>query len=197
MSFTPNANGPRGFDVAKGRDGTPQRSFNARILGTYGTKIYSGQPVTLAADGTIQVLAAADTPVYGVFDGCEYVEVNGDIRWSPYWPAPGAVKAGTNVKARVYSADGLFLIHANQAITQAQVGEYADLVAFVGGDDVTGRATAIQLDGANTDATATVNNTVQILEVSPREEGGEGAPGTLVVVQFIIKSVSANSNAAA
>ena len=195
MVFTANANGPRGFDVAKGRDGIPQRTFDARILGTYGTKIYTGQPVTLAADGTLQVLAAATTPVYGVFTGCEYVDTNGDIQFRPYWPAPGAVKAGSTVKARVNGADGLFLIHSNQVLTQAQVGEYADLVAFVGGNDVTGRADAIQLDGANTDATVQATNVVQILEISPREEGGDET-GSLAIVQFIRKSVSADVNAA-
>lgn len=192
MSFTPNANGPRGFDPVKGRDGTPQRCTIQRILGTYSTKIYTGQPVTLAADGTIQALSAANDPVLGVFNGCEYVEVNGDIKFSPYWPAPGAVKTGTTPKARVYPAEALFLIHANAAITQAQVGEFADLTAFVGGDDVTGRADAIQLDQANTDATVQTTNVVQIVEVSPREEGGDGAPASLAVVQFIRPQLSAN-----
>lgn len=192
MVFTANANGPRGFDVAKGRSGTPQRSFDARILGTYGTKLYVGQPVQLAADGTLQALAAANTPVYGVFDGCEYVDIAGDIKFSPSWPAPGAVKAGTTVKARVYDAEGLFLIQSNQVLTQAQVGEYADLVAFVGGDDVTGRATAIQLDGANTDATLQATNVVQILEISPREEGGDET-GSLAVVQFVRRQTAADA----
>jgi len=185
MSFNPNPNGPRGFDVAKGRDGTPQRSVMARILGTYATKIYAGQPVTQSADGNITVLAAANDPVAGVFDGCEYVEVSGEIRFSPYWPAPGAIKAGSVVKARIYPATGLFLVKANAAVTQAQVGEFADLTNFVGGSDITGRADQIQLDQGNTDATLQATNAVQILEVSPREEGGEGAPGSLAVVQFI------------
>lgn len=195
MSFTPNANGPRGFDVAKARNGTPQRSVTKRILGTYGTKLYVGQPVTEVA-GYLQVLAAATTEVAGVFDGCEYVATNGDIVFSPYWPAPGAVATGTVPKARIYEADGLFLIQSNTTITQADVGKFADLVALVGGDDTTGRS-AIQLDGANIDATIQATSVVQIVEVSPREEGGDGAPGTLCVVQFVRRQFSADSNAAA
>jgi len=195
MSFTPNANGPRGFDVVKGRDGTPQRSVERRILGTYGTKIYVGQPVTMVA-GYLQVLAATTDEVAGVFDGCEYVAANGDIVFSPYWPAPGAVKTGTTPKARVYESTGLFLIHASAAITQADVGKYADLSAIVGGSDLTGRS-SIQLDAANIDATKQTTNVVQILEVSPREEGGDGAPGTLCVVQFIRNQFAADSDAAA
>jgi len=196
MSFTANANGPRGFDVAKGRGGTPGRSVDARISGTYSTKIYSGQPVTSHTDGTLIVLASAAAAVAGVFDGVEYVDANGDIRFSNYWPAPGAVKSGTTVKARIYPATGVFLVQASAALTQSQVGEYADLVAFVGGSDITGRATAIQLDAANTDATVQSTNVVQILEISPREEGGDEV-GTLALVQFIRPQFAANTDAAA
>lgn len=195
MSFTPNANGPRGFDVAKGRNGTPQRSETKRILGTYATKIYVGQPVTQVA-GYLNVMTAATDEVAGVFDGCEYEAVNGDVVFSPYWPAPGAVKSGSVPKARIYNADGLFLIQSNTAITQADIGKFADLVAFVGGSDSTGRS-VIQLDGANIDATIQATSVVQIVEVSPREEGGDGAPGTLCVVQFVRRQFSADSNSAA
>ena len=192
MSFSPNANGPRGFDVAKGRDGTPQRCTIHRILGTYGSKIHTGAPVTLAADGTVQLLSAANDPILGVFNGCEYVEVNGDIKFSPYWPAPGAVKAGTTPTCRIYPAEGLFLIHASASLAQAKVGEFADLIALSGGDDVTGRADSVQMDAVNTDATVQTTNVVQIVEVSPREEGGNGAPATLAVVQFIRPQFAAN-----
>jgi len=152
--------------------------------------------VTSHTDGTLIVLASAAAAVAGVFDGVEYVDANGDIRFSNYWPAPGAVKSGTTVKARIYPATGVFLVQASAALTQSQVGEYADLVAFVGGSDITGRATAIQLDAANTDATVQSTNVVQILEISPREEGGDEV-GTLALVQFIRPQFAANTDAAA
>lgn len=195
MSFTANANGPRGFSVAKGRNGTPHRSVTKRIEGDYATKIYRGQPVTQAA-GFITVLGAANAEVAGVFDGVEYVAVDGSVVFSPYWPAPGAVKTGTVPKARVYDADGLFLIQTATVLTQADVGKYADLSAIVGGSDVTGQS-SIALDGANIDATIQSTSVVQILEVSPREEGGEGAPGSLAIVQFVRKLFSADANSAA
>lgn len=185
MSFTPNANGPRGFDVAKAKNGTPQRSVDARIAGTYANKIYSGQPVGIDANGELIILADDANPVFGVFDGCEYVDVNGDIKFSPYWPAPGAVATGSVVKARVYDAnDALFLIHSNAVLDQTDVGEYFALTTTVGtgGDDTTGRSSA-QLNAASGNAAAT-GLLVQVVQVSPREEGGSES-GSLAVVQFI------------
>lgn len=185
MSFTPNANGPRGFDIAKAKNGTPHRSIDARIAGTYGTKLYSGQPVAVDTNGQLIALADDANPVFGVFNGCEYVDTNGDIRFSPYWPAPGAVKAGSVVKARVYDAnDALFLIHSDEVLDQSDVGKYFALTVTVGtgGDDVTGRSSA-QLDGSTVNAAAT-GLLVQVVEVSPREEGGNET-GSLAVVQFI------------
>jgi hypothetical protein len=184
MSFTPNANGPRGFDVVKGRDGTPNRSRDARIAGASATKMYVGQPVGIDTNGQLIVLADDANPVAGVFDGCEYVEANGDIKFSPYWPAPGAVKAGTVVKARIYDATGLFLIKANAELTQDDVGAYfaLDTTVGTGGSDVTGRS-SVSLDVATKNAAAT-GLLVQLVEISPREEGGDEV-GSLAIVQFI------------
>ena len=180
MSFSATPNGPRGLTPVRAQSGVGNRTNEYQILGTYGTKIYSGQPVTLFTDGYVRVLAAAANFVLGVFDGCEYIDVNGDTRFSPYWPAPGAVKTGTTVKARVYdNADELFLMKATADITQAQVGEYADLDAIVGGDDTTGKST-ISLDAANTDATVQTSNVVVINEVSKRPGSSQE-----VIVQLI------------
>ena len=184
MSFTPNANGPRGFDVAKGRDGTPQRSIDARIAGNSATPFYVGQPVGIDTNGQLIQLADDANPVYGVFDGCQFEAVNGDVTFSPYWPAPGAVKTGTTVKARVYPATGLFLIKANAALAQANVGQFfaLDTTVGTGGSASTGRS-SVQLDVATANAAAT-GLLVQLVEISPREEGGDEV-GSLAVVQFI------------
>lgn len=181
MSFSQNPNGPRGFAPVRAASGTPARSNEYEIDGTYATKLYSGQVVTLFTDGKVRALAAAADVVLGVLDGVEYIDVNGDTRFSPYWPAPGAVKTGTKVKARVFdNPDEQFLIKATANLTQAQVGEFADLSPALGtgGDDTTGKSTA-SLDQANTDAAIQATNVVVINEISKRD-------GTvqLAIVQF-------------
>ena len=181
MSFTAQPNGPRGFAPAKAKSGTPNRASTYTILGTYATKLYSGQPVMLGAGGQVEALASAASIVLGVFDGVEYVDINGDIRFSPYWPAPGAVATGSTVKARVFGSEGLFSVKASANLTTAQIGDFADLssVGGVGGDDVTGKST-VELDAANTDATISADNVVVIVEISERN------PGSLqdAIVQF-------------
>lgn len=184
MSFTPNANGPRGFDVVKARDGTPQRSVDARIAGTYANKLYVGQPVGIDANGQLIVLADDANQVAGVFDGCQYDAVDGSVVFSPYWPAPGAVKTGSTVKARIYPASGLFLIKADAQLTQAMVKQYfaLDTTVGTGGNDFTGRST-VSLDVATANDAA-AGLLVQLVEISPREEGGDEV-GSLAIVQFI------------
>jgi hypothetical protein len=185
MSFSPNANGPRGFDVVRAKNGTPNRSIDARIAGNGADKMYVGQPVKVDTNGQIVILANDADKVAGVFDGVEYVDTNGDIKFSPFWPAPGAVKTGSVVKARLYDAnDNLFLIHSDEVLDQSDIGKFFALTVTVGtgGDDITGRSTA-QLDAATVNATAT-GLLVQVVDVSPREEGGDEG-GVLAIVQFI------------
>jgi hypothetical protein len=101
MSFTAQPNGPRGFTPVRAQSGMLNRANEYQILGTYGTKLYRGQAVTLFTDGYVRALAAANDFVLGVFDGCEYVEVNGDIKFSPYWPAPyGQCDTGSGWRIR-------------------------------------------------------------------------------------------------
>lgn len=196
MSFTANANGPRGFDVAQAKNGTASRSIDARLAGGGSDKFYVGQPLKLVA-GLLVKLADDANAVAGVFDGCEYVAVNGDVIFSNYWPAPGAVKSGTVVKARIYDVnDNVFLINSDEVLQQLDVGLYFALTTTVGtgGSDVTGRSTA-QLDGSSGNASAS-GLLVQVLQVSPREEGGT-EEGVLALVQFIRPQLGAALDGAA
>lgn len=196
MSFTANANGPRGFDVGQGKNGTPNRSIDARLAGGGSDKFYVGQPLKLVA-GLLVKLGNDSDAVAGVFDGCEYVAVNGDIIFSNYWPAPGAIKTGTVVKARIYDAnDNIFLIHSDEVLQQSDVGLYFALTTTVGtgGSDVTGRSTA-QLDASTVNASAS-GLLVQLVQVSPREEGGS-EEGVMALVQFIRPQLGAALDGAA
>lgn len=185
MSFTPNANGPRGFAPVKAKNGTPQRSIDARIAGNGANQFFAGQMLSIDANGQLIEVAGDANKIVGVFDGCEYQEVNGDVKFSPYWPAPGAVKTGSVVKARIYDAnDALFLIQADAELVQADIGAYFALVTVLGtgGSTSTGRSSA-QLDVGTKNAAAT-GLPLQLVEISPREEGGDET-GTLAIVQFV------------
>lgn len=183
MSFTANANGPRGFDPVQAGDGFPPRMYNARILDAYASGLYTGQPIHLETDGYAEVLADDNEAVAGVFAGCEYVQDDGSIVFSPYWPAAQSIKTGTIAKCKLYYPTGRFLIHSNAAMDFSDVGDYFALTTTVGtgGSTLTGRSSA-QLD-ASTQAQGGSGLLVQCVAVSPREEAGVDA-GTLAVVQF-------------
>ena len=179
MAFTLSNNGARGFQPYRASNGTPMRASEYKILGTYGTKIYRGAPVILNTDGTIIVAADVDSTILVVFDGCEYVDTQGNVVVSPYWPAPGAVKTGTVPKARVFEAQGQqFLVTSDEALVQADVGEFFTLTAFAGGSDVTGQS-SIQLDGS-TNGTSVVDKAVVLREIADINGATDQA-----IVQFI------------
>jgi hypothetical protein len=179
MAFSQNPNGPRGLDVFRANRGTPGRLAEYRIDGTYATKIYSGNPVELHTDGTLIVPASVDSKILGVFQGCQYIDVAGETQFKPFWPAPGAVKANTVVRAFVTEAAGeLFLIKSDEDLVQADVGEYFTMTSMVTGSDATGRANT-SLDGS-TNGTAVADKVLKLREIAQFDGTSQ-----LAVVQFI------------
>jgi hypothetical protein len=181
MSFTAQPNGPRGLSPVKAQSGTPNRANTYQVAGNGSDKLYRGQPVKLDTNGQVVILAVAADPILGVADGVEYVDANGDIRFSPFWPAPGSVATGSVVKLRVFDgSDELFEIFANADLAQNDIGAYFDFstVTGVGGSDITGQS-SLQLDVASKAATPAD------AQVVLRAFGGK--PGDLrsAIVQFV------------
>mgnify|MGYP003634978190 FL=1 len=76
-----------------------QRQNRYRIASGYDTNIFQGDLVTVATDGTITRVAPGATALcLGVFNGCEYVDANGDVKFSNHWPADAT---GTNIFANI------------------------------------------------------------------------------------------------
>ena len=184
MSFTANANGPRGFDPVQADAGVAPRLFEARVASAYAASLYTGQPVHIHTTGYVQVLADDNEDIAGVFAGCEYVAADGSIVFSPYWPASTAIKSGSVIKAKLYDAASRFLINSDEALDVSDIGDFFALTTTVGtgGSTLTGRSSA-QLDGDTGNASA-AGLLVQVVDISPREEGGDYA-GTLAIVKFV------------
>lgn len=191
MAFSQNPNGPRGLTPLRAQNGPANRSGEYEILGTYATKVYSGNPVILAADGTIQVPANQEDDILGVFDGVQYIDTAGNVVFSPFWPAPGAVQTGSKVKARVFdNPDEVFLIKADADLVLAAVGEFFDVTALSGGDDVTGKSSQ-SLAVASRNAAA-ANQMLRLRRIAEFD-------GTvqLAEVQFIRPALSQGQNTVA
>jgi hypothetical protein len=150
------------------------------IAADYGTKIHSGSLVSRTGTGRNIALSDADGPAVGVFAGCEYVDVNGDVQFRPYWPAPGAVATGTTVKAFVFDDPQIvFEVQASAAVAEADVGQTADVVVGTGSDS-TGRS-ATELNSAD------INGTDGLLTILGLSARPDNAYGTNAKVEVAIK----------
>lgn len=120
----------------------------------YGTNIFSGDPVTLAADGTLN-LCPVNTALIGVFAGCSFTDSNNNlIPFQPYWPASQLVKVGSRIIAYVWDDPNIeFLIRvgSTDAFALTNVGNNADHHAQ------TANATAAAMIAAGGQSTTSLN----------------------------------------
>lgn len=111
------------------------------IASGYASSIYVGTPVVVAtADGSLQV-AGTTGAIYGIFQGCEYLDSSGRFIQSRNWIA-GTV--ATQVVAYIYRADAdyQYLVQANGSLTGAAIGDQANCVNPGTGSLVLGTSTA-------------------------------------------------------
>jgi hypothetical protein len=157
-----NVNAPTGFIANKHATGGVIRLAEYQIAGALAANIYRGSAVIPVGTNKRITVAAATNRVIGVFEGCEYVDTNGDVQFRPRWATATAIKTGTVVKAHVY--DDPFILFAVQVssatgLVAGDVGALADIVIGTG-NAVTGQS-ADMLD----QTTITSGTTVRIEEL--------------------------------
>ena len=137
--------------------------FNIQTTVTAGPSgiIYQGQPVIPTATGLIAVTATADggvVPILGAFLGCNYIDLTGKPKWSPYWPGTAAVYANSVATATVASApDQVFLINTDAAAADSLIHANANFATAT-----TGNATTFQSAGKLAVSTANTTNTLNL-----------------------------------
>ena len=126
----PTENAPFGFMPIRTRSGAKQPQYEIRegaIPSGYGTAMYTNQMIKLVTCGTIQPAAAGDR-VLGTFAGCEFVDSDGRVRVSSYWPASQTILTGTSVTVYYYSAqETVYRVQADGTLAITSVGDQADL----------------------------------------------------------------------
>lgn len=175
-----NVDRPNGLTPVRHLSGGTIRANVYSIAADYATKIHSGSLVSRTGTGRNIALSDADGPAVGVFAGCKYVDVTGEVQFRPYWPAPGAVATGTTVEAYVFDDPQIvFEIQADGAFAEADVGQTADVVVGTGSDS-TGRS-ATELNSADING---LDGLLTILGLSARPDN---AYGTNAKVEVAIK----------
>lgn len=122
----------------------PVQTSEYAIASAYGTDIYEGDPVCMAATGciikgTLTLINNAD--MVGVFMGCSYTDAQGARQWSNYYPATQTVSGTiayvadnplTKFKVKITTSG------ADATMTQADVGFNADIDVTNEGSATTG-----------------------------------------------------------
>jgi hypothetical protein len=118
-----STNAPFGLRTAYSPSGTI-REMASTITTGYNTDIYTGQPVKIGTNGTLEVAAAGERLV-GAFAGCQYLPTGAQRPViSPSWPA----NTGATEIIAYYTMDPylVYEIQADGPVTQAEVGQQAD-----------------------------------------------------------------------
>ncbi len=142
-----NTASPYGLVPVKRVDGLPYagaaQEFDIDPAGL-ATNIFNGSLVYVDANGLVRLVTAtgADattnafptggtlTGAIGVFQGCEYVNAQGQLINNQFYPANTVAPAGTRIKAYVVTdPDVLFRAQLNGAIGQTAVGANTFLAA--------------------------------------------------------------------
>jgi hypothetical protein len=130
-----------------------------KIASGYASNIFNGDVVSIVVGGTIeQVVTNGDNSTVfpagtvGVFVGCSYTDATHGLMFSQHWPS-GQVAADA-MAIIVDDPDALFMVQADGAVTQADLGQNTHLAA------VQSTSTGSTLNGNSTSqATSTTNTT--------------------------------------
>ena len=137
--------------------------FYIQTAATAGTSsaIYQGSPVIPLSNGMIDIVGNANggtVPLLGAFLGCNYIDLSGKPKWSPYWPGTSAVYANSIATATVASApDQVFLINTDAAAADSIIHGNANFATAT-----TGNATTFQSAGKLAVSTVNTTNTLNM-----------------------------------
>lgn len=136
-----NPNAPFGFKVWNaGGGGTPNRLEEVTLVAAYGTALYTGDAMTLAADGTYAI-ATAGSAIAGIFDGVEYTLADGSVVFAKYWPASQVTATSSIIRVKMIPVEGhVFYAQSAGSMTLADVGQWVDISTGTAGSALTGRS---------------------------------------------------------
>lgn len=171
--------------LGSGANTNGDSTYLIQTAATAGTSssIYCGAPVIPLANGMIDIPANANggtVPLLGVFLGCNYIDLTGKPRWSPYWPGTAAVYANSIATATVVSnPDQLFLINTDAAAADSIIHANANFATAITGSAITGSYAKLAVSTVNT--TNTLNLRIVGFEDTPANNDATVA-GRLAIV---------------
>jgi hypothetical protein len=134
--------------------------------------IYQGSPVIPLSNGMVDIVGAAaggTVPLLGVFLGCNYIDLSGKPKWSPYWPGTSVVKANTPATAIIVAnPDAVFSINCDAAAADTLVHNNANFSTATSGSTTSGLSSA-QLAVSTAATTNTLNMRILGFQDTPND----------------------------
>jgi len=170
-----SVNAPFGLRPAKHPSGVIRQEAGT-ILSTSAANIFTGQPVKLGTDGTLQAAAVGD-PFVGSFQGCEFTPAPGRRVVSNFWPAN---TVATEIVA-YYTSDPeiVYEIQADGAVTISEIGQQADFTNITANNGL-GMSTATM----NAATSASVQGQLAVLNIATDINNVPGDAFTIVQVKI-------------
>jgi len=160
--------------------------FQIQTAATAGTSsvIYQGSPVIPLSNGMIDIVGSAaggTVPLLGAFLGCNYIDLTGKPKWSPFWPGTSAVYANSIATATISShPDQTFLINCDAAAADTLVHNNANFATATSGSSTTGLSSG-KLAVSTAATTNTLNLRILGFEDTPANNDASVA-GRLAIV---------------
>ena len=178
-----NVNKPFGLRPTGNLSATgAQKQYGYQIASGYATSIYQGDLVVVYDGYIIKYDAALHAAPTGVFNGCQYNDPTRANKptWKNYYPAGTTPTIGLIICEVLDDPNQLFLVQADGAVTQANIGKNADPTAATTGSTTTGVSNG-SLGSASIAKTAALTFKIVGLYESPDNELGTNA---VVVVKL-------------
>lgn len=183
-----NTNAPNGFTAVGHLSGGDIRPSERAIASGSSTAIYNGDLVKLLTTGYIDVAAAGDTGIIGVFQGVQFTDTDGTPRFEKHWPAAQATLGSADAKAFVFT-DPHIIYEAQgttgTSLTQAMIGANADITATTGNTTTKRSKHSVDL------STVTASTAqIRILSLAPGSELGDAARVRCIINEHQLRSTS-------
>jgi hypothetical protein len=156
---------PYGFKAVNELGGLPYAGSTRQFLidpAGYNTNIFNGSIVCVNTNGYLNIVTTNGDPAsgaafpagtIGVFTGCSYVNAQGQVIFSQYYPANTVAPTGTAITAYVIDDDrAVFQVQSAGTVTQAALGANVYLNAVQStstGSTTTGNSNTAVVAGAS------------------------------------------------
>jgi hypothetical protein len=171
-----NVNSPYGLRALGNLSATgAQKQYGYTINDNQAGAIFQGDLVTVVSGYLVKFVPNSNVSAVGVFNGCFYNDpTTQKPTWKNYYPGSINITSGSIVASVIDDPNQLFTIQVNGTMTQAAIGNNADVTDSTTGSTITG-VSAMTLNFATQATSAALNLKIVGLFETPNNALGANA----------------------